>query len=81
MTVHILVNWPATIAVAAGLVVLVGLTWLLRGGRAAARMCAVTGMSEICLGLGAGKVLTIAGGVVTLGVVCWCLRMLRGDAR
>jgi hypothetical protein len=81
MTVHILVNGPAAVAVAAGLAVLLGLTWLLRGGRAVPRMCAVIGAGVIAIGLGTGNILAIAGGVITLGVAFWCMWMLRGDAR
>jgi hypothetical protein len=71
------VNWSAAAPTAAGLVVLLGLTWLLRGGRAVARMCGVVGIADVAV----GGIAMIAGGVIILGVVCWCFRSLRGSGQ
>ena len=69
----VLVNLPS----AAGLAVLLGLTWLLRGARAAVRWCAWTGVGVIISGLAAGSVLAAGAGTVITGSACWTLRSLR----
>jgi hypothetical protein len=77
----ILVNLPAYAVNTCGLAVLLGLTWLLRGGRAAVRMCGRVGIACIAFGLAAGNILAIAGGVVILAVVCWAFWYLRGSGQ
>lgn len=69
----ILVDWPAAAVLAAGLTVLLGLAWLLRGGRAALRMSGAVGIADILVGLAIGKIAAVAAGVIILAVVCWCL--------
>lgn len=77
----ILVDWHAYAVVTCGLTVLLGLTWLLRGGRAAVRMCGAVGVAAIADGLATGRIIAIACGVIILAVVCWCFWSLRrGDA-
>jgi hypothetical protein len=77
----ILVNWPAAIVLTCGLTVLLGLTWLLRGDRAAVRMCGRVGTATLAIGLGEGNLAAIAGGVIILGVACWAFRSLREPGR
>jgi len=77
----IAVNWHACAVVACGLTVLLGLTWLLRGDRAAVRACGAVGVAAIAAGLAAGNIIAIAGGVVILAVVYWCFGSLRGSGQ
>jgi hypothetical protein len=75
------VNWSAAPALAAGLAAGLGLTWLLRGGRAALRMCLWTGLGVIGVGLAAGNVIGLAAGAITAACAGWSLRPMPGSAR
>jgi hypothetical protein len=77
MTAH--VDWHAAVVITAGLIVLIGLTGLLRGGRAAGRVCCMIGFADVALGLAAGKYAAVAAGAIVVAVVCWALRITRGD--
>jgi hypothetical protein len=77
----ILVNWPAAAMLSAGLAVLLGLTWLLRGGRAVVRLCGAVGITVTAIGLLTRNVITVTGGVIILAVVCWCFWYLREPRR
>jgi len=59
---------------ATGLVVLLGLIWLLRGGRAAVKACAVIGIVEMVTGLAVRSTWLICASLVTLGLVAWTWR-------
>lgn len=74
----ILVNWPETAVIEAGLIVLVGGTWLLRGSHAVLRTCAAVGTGNILFGMAAGRPLAVAGGAVILAVAGWNLLDIPG---
>lgn len=67
----VLVDWHAYALVAAGLFTLLGLTWLLRGGRAVIRMCCAVGITVAGFGLLTGRLFAIVAGAVIIAVVCW----------
>jgi hypothetical protein len=65
----------ARLEVGAALVLLTGLTWLLRGGRAALKMCAAIGAVELVAGLAVRSTWLICASVVTFGCVAWSWRI------
>lgn len=77
----ILVNWPGLAAATAGLTVLLGLTWLLRGDRAALRACFAVTVCVAVIGLAEGSAVVLAFAAVLLAADCWCLSVLRDEGR
>lgn len=67
--VQVLVSLP----VMAGLAVLLGAVWLLRGGRAVLGTCLAVGVTELVLGLAAGNVVQASAGVVIIALAGWSL--------
>lgn len=80
MTRLLLLPGPASAHLAAGaaIVVLAGLTWLLRGGKSAVRACLACGAAELAWGLAAGQPLTVAGGTLIVILTAGVLFYLRG---
>lgn len=74
----LLVNVHALVAMLAGLVVLVGLVWLLRGGRAAIRACVAVSALVLVLGLADGSVAQIVVGLALVAFNTWTLWSTRG---
>lgn len=77
----VLVNWQGAAVLAAGLTVLIGLPWLLKGGRAAVRTRLAVAVADMLVGLAAGSVVMVAVGAVLLAVDFWCLASLRDGGR
>lgn len=77
----LMVNWPGYVAVTAGLAVLLGGTWLLRGARASVRMAGGVGVANLAGWLVTGNIIMVAGGAIILAAVCWCLWGERGSGR
>ena len=59
---------------AAGLTVLLGLIWLLRGGRAAIKACAAIGIVDLVAGLAVRSTWFICASLVIFGFVAWAWR-------
>ena len=66
----------ARLEVAAGLVVLLGLVWLLRGGRAAVKACAAIGVADLVAGLAVRSTWLICAALVIFGVVARAWRWI-----
>lgn len=59
---------------AGGLTVLLGLIWMLRGGRAAIKACAAIGIVDLVAGLAVRSTWFICGSLVIFGFVAWAWR-------